>query len=242
MSEYCVNCETTSAKLAAVTKERDEARQAALSEGVRAGEIERERDNSEGVLASVTDCLNTFCREHNVLECKDWLTLAVRETMKELVYKLRAHLAAVEKERDEAHERFTLMQEWKDRNASQRDRLAAALRDVPIGSSFAYVHPEGCDCWDCQRTKLLAELDAGEPSTNLRLTKANLADSDLVTRLAAALRESLRLLQYDATAECYCDPSVGACPCEVCDVKEQVAKIKPLLAELNQPEEKSDVH
>ena len=54
--------------------------------------VTRQRDQAESVLASVTDCLNTFIREHAAYpEVEAYLTLEVRDGLERLVFKLLAN-------------------------------------------------------------------------------------------------------------------------------------------------------
>lgn len=52
----------------------------------RLDEAERERDEARGVLASVTDCLNTFARENGAKEENNYLSLAVRDLAERVVF------------------------------------------------------------------------------------------------------------------------------------------------------------
>lgn len=48
--------------------------------------VQDERDNLQSVLASVTDCVNTFCREHGVDQIQEFRTLQVRDGIERVVY------------------------------------------------------------------------------------------------------------------------------------------------------------
>jgi hypothetical protein len=66
------------------------------------GVLTKERDDAQGVLASVTDSLNRFCREEGVQQTEKYLTLDVRDGIDWLVYRMRRKLQAVDAARNEA--------------------------------------------------------------------------------------------------------------------------------------------